>query len=442
MSPRIRALGNSAIQSEAGDGATARFYRSIAQDPGGGAVALNFPNTILWVSPNGNNATAVRGAWDKPYQTVQAAVTASSSGDAIFIAPGFYAENVVIPPARTALTFFGPGATLSAATGVALTYTPAATGTLRVLELAIETRDGNAAINAVEVDGGNGATITIFRDVIVGRSNYAACAVNAFVDVAFTERPRFVSCTTGSMRGACTVDGLGPLQILFNPGGRAQGTFTIKGASLNSGIELIGQPIVDIDQATKIESTRGPAITATALTISNLSAPRITFKGSVTAGIVNIVYAAPTGIAQNSADFTGADFGDAVSLSSAAGTAAQVTADGTTFRGTLTVGESVQLEAANANILGALVGAGTGAANREMKTPTAVAVANPQVGAITVTMPGPPQVDANYHVAWEIDAAGILAPGIFNKTTTTFDVGINAGQTAGGNFTYVILRKL
>jgi hypothetical protein len=444
MSPRLRALANNAIQAEAGDGSVGRFYRAISQEPGGAAAAINSPITVTWVAPNGNDGTGTRGRIDKPFLTVQAALAAVVSGDLLWIAPGNYAENVVVPPALTALEIFGLGATISPATGVALTYAPAVSGSLRVFDIAIDTRDGNSAVNAIEIDGGAGFTTTVFRDAQIGRSNYLACASNTFIDTAFAERPRFVNCTDASFRGACTVAGADPLQVVFSPGGRPQGTVTIKGASLYSGLELIGQPVVDIDQATSIERGRGgAAINATALTISNTSSPRITFKGSVKAGAVNITFAPPTGIASNVLDVTGADFADPVSVAVSAPTAtrAQVKASGATFRGALTVGESVDAEASNASLLGGLIAVGSGAANRPVLTPTVVPVGNPQVGPIAVVIPGPPMLDANYQVVGEIDAAGILAPAVFNKTATGFDVGINAAQTAGGNFTFTILRN-
>lgn len=52
---------------------------------GGAPVSID---NVLYVSPTGDNATAIAGRIDKPYLTVQAAVTASAEGDAIVLLPG------------------------------------------------------------------------------------------------------------------------------------------------------------------------------------------------------------------------------------------------------------------------------------------------------------------------------------------------------------------
>ena len=55
--------------------------------------ALVKPSNYLYVSKNGDNATA-DGSASKPYLTISAAITAATSGTTIFIWPGTYAESI------------------------------------------------------------------------------------------------------------------------------------------------------------------------------------------------------------------------------------------------------------------------------------------------------------------------------------------------------------
>jgi hypothetical protein len=50
---------------------------------------------VLVVSPTGDNATAARGTF-KPYQTIQAAVDATLTGDTIYVCEGTYDEQVIL----------------------------------------------------------------------------------------------------------------------------------------------------------------------------------------------------------------------------------------------------------------------------------------------------------------------------------------------------------
>jgi hypothetical protein len=68
---------------------------AVAWAAAGGGGALTINNT-LFVSKNGNNATAVRNDWTKPFLTIQAAITAALAGDTIYIFPGTYAEALVM----------------------------------------------------------------------------------------------------------------------------------------------------------------------------------------------------------------------------------------------------------------------------------------------------------------------------------------------------------
>lgn len=55
-------------------------------------LSLDFGN-VLFVSPNGDDDTAIQGSMQSPYQTLSAAVSAASSGTLIYVLPGSYSAG-------------------------------------------------------------------------------------------------------------------------------------------------------------------------------------------------------------------------------------------------------------------------------------------------------------------------------------------------------------
>ncbi len=90
----ITALGNddslSQVLVKAADGTVK--YRSAATLGGGGGLASVQTGNTLYVSKDGNNATALRERLDLPFLTINAAVAAASSGDTVVVFPGIYEE--------------------------------------------------------------------------------------------------------------------------------------------------------------------------------------------------------------------------------------------------------------------------------------------------------------------------------------------------------------
>jgi hypothetical protein len=60
---------------------------------GGGITSIDVANTAFVDGANGNDGTAVVGRQDLPYATIGAALTAASSGQAVMVHPGTYAES-------------------------------------------------------------------------------------------------------------------------------------------------------------------------------------------------------------------------------------------------------------------------------------------------------------------------------------------------------------
>lgn len=80
---------------------------------GGGPCLTCFKYTnILWVDPNGNNLTAVKGDIFHPWKTIAGAETAADSNDLIYIMPATYTESGL---GKDGVSYYGaPGTIISA----------------------------------------------------------------------------------------------------------------------------------------------------------------------------------------------------------------------------------------------------------------------------------------------------------------------------------------
>ena len=387
------------------------------------------PITVTYVASNGSDTTGTRGNIFKPFLTVQAALLAVVSGDVIEIAPAGppgtrYAENLVVPAALLEVTLRGP-AEISPATGVALTYTPTgARGILNIDDVTIKTRDPNPAINAVAVTGTASADPEVYiKDSTIGRSKFTDLVFATLDGVETVAPPVFIN-NQDVFVGACFIEGTMSVTYDDAVATRPRGDSSVVMSTLNAGVELVGEPVFLADQATRIEQGAVLAIDATALGITAARAPDITINGSVTGPCV-FAFRKTTGASRNVLDLTGAEFFDTVTVSVNAADVnrAQVTADNTVLRGTVTVGESVDLEASNASISQPIVGVGSGAANRPIPdfVNTSLLLPFPTSYAVAIS---PPMIDANYQVA--VTATDVATPVAFvvagSQTTTGYDV--------------------
>jgi len=107
----------------------------------GGSGFVVFTNTV-WVSKNGNDGTGILSDLSRPYLTVQAAITAASSGYTIFVMPGSYDEQITLKD----------GVDLWLSEGTTLTYSNAA-NTSGII-------DNGVAVNCV-IDGFGKLTRTV-----------------------------------------------------------------------------------------------------------------------------------------------------------------------------------------------------------------------------------------------------------------------------------------
>jgi hypothetical protein len=151
--------------------AMADALRDLARATIGGAKLVPLPTTSF-VAPGGNNGTALRGQIEAPYLTVSAAIAAAQSGDAIYVSPGTYPEDLDIPvlnPSITDLTIFGAGRDSQIST---ITWVTAGKMVLRLAGLCLfgagasgslafsNNADPNCAIDVRDVTLVSGGTIT------------------------------------------------------------------------------------------------------------------------------------------------------------------------------------------------------------------------------------------------------------------------------------------
>lgn len=90
-------------------------HGAVVYPPGTTAIfQVSITNTkCLYVSPNGNDSTAVRGRRDFPWKKPEAAGSNLITGDVLFFEPGiFYASNYIMMPTNGAIIGSGQGVTV------------------------------------------------------------------------------------------------------------------------------------------------------------------------------------------------------------------------------------------------------------------------------------------------------------------------------------------
>ena len=100
---------------------------------------------IALVTKGGNDGTAAVGNFGLPYLTIQAAVTACSAGQAVWVAPGNYAEEVTGKDGVNVYLFDGATITAAAGAGTATAFTMAESMVLGGGELILTSTSGGTA---------------------------------------------------------------------------------------------------------------------------------------------------------------------------------------------------------------------------------------------------------------------------------------------------------
>lgn len=114
---------------------------------GAGSTGTSCANVTYVCDENGDDATGERGNVLRPFKTIQAALDVSQDYDSILVAPGTYAENVVVPDLFLSIEGIGGKnrTRIFAASGIALTWYGTNGTQLTLRNLYAETADAGAA---------------------------------------------------------------------------------------------------------------------------------------------------------------------------------------------------------------------------------------------------------------------------------------------------------
>lgn len=150
-------------------------------------------NTLFVDGTNGDNTSAKRGRSDKPYRTIQAAVTAAASGDTIQVRSGSYAETVTLGNSNIA---FDPGAGFVFTSGNGSLLSDGGSSVTCTITGLKVTCSGSADFRAVYLTGASSNVIVDAGDITTGSgATHAAVDVNSS---GGTLRMRAQSISSGS----------------------------------------------------------------------------------------------------------------------------------------------------------------------------------------------------------------------------------------------------
>lgn len=394
------------------------------------AAAAVSPITVTYVAPNGSNATGQRGSISRPFATIQAAVTASQSGDVIVIAPKpaaapDYNENIVIPPALTALTLRGEsrfGVSIRPTVGAAVTYVPSGTaGLLELHDLTIACQDGTSDAVAMSAPLPARSSFTAV-DCAIGQMTITE--VRDVEDVVGTHGTvTFTNCTNVAVKGST----IGRLGDGFDGATTAlpRGQHRYEGVTITSTISLIGQIDAFFDGG--CSQPTGAAFQVAGTTRfaggDDLGC-KVTTRGQHGTTTISVDPNA-VGLTDLSAiDIQHATFVSSVSVTLTAAnpdaSLLPVEARGANIDGALTA-DRAAVDARGANITGVLTGLNGGTVDRLLDTRAQV---NADDAGVAVTI-DPPLPNANYSVSLEY-VGGVAGSGlscvVSAKTATGFTV--------------------
>ena len=445
------------------------------------------PSTFVWVAKNGNDAKARRGRIDLPFLTIQAALTAALAGDAILVAPGTYAENLVIPD-KDGLAIVGQNTTstiITAALGPTLSWVPAAgpgalVQSFRTENLTFNNSDPAAGVDTLHVDGsavvspntfllewfivdcmvtktgggtGLAANLICVGRVIASLSNFTGTAVRC----KNVGRLGATECSFASIDLNWDRNAAAPF-----PGTGREGYYLANSTFVGGNVVISGQPIFVLDKTSVLAGIPIPAstITATALTSFNgggaaNQAPVISLLGTLGAGLgvvpvgggaLTITLPADAGpdsgglapTVPSGVDLGQGTFWGAVAISKGAGANRNtVNARGAFFFNTISSGNLIDLDLRGATFTqAALAVAGTGTIDRDTHTITGRAAA-----AVSTAVPAfvPFPAGVTYLVTTErLNAAAGVTVSIVSKAANLFNfIASAAGATLGFTLTRV-----
>ena len=218
------------------------------------------PAPYVWVAPNGNDTTGLRGNIGAPFSTVGAALLAALSGDTVLIAPGTYpaVEDTDFPAGLLAVTLQGVGArsscVITSANSPALRWTPGVTARrLTLRSLTISTTDPGSSAVVVAGPGpgtANNSTLAL-QDCALSAPISNALTASSLAAVNLSEcagSALITDCNGGLCQGHQSGD-VGVFVTDPVPAHVTRSTFVIKASVVNI-LGVSGQAFVDADAAT------------------------------------------------------------------------------------------------------------------------------------------------------------------------------------------------
>lgn len=447
------------------------------------------PSTLLWVSTNGSDATAQRGRIDKPFSTIQAALTAALAGDTLMVAPGTYAENLVIPD-KDGLAIVGQDVDttiVTAAVGRTISWVAGIGASVRSFRLAnVTINNSDAASDAIFLDGTNVPNpltfleVCSFDRVIVNKSNggnaiNATCigrlltllcnidASAAATGVRLRNVGRFgaTSCSFAAVNGVTPLTAIdaqwernGALAI---PGTGREGYYLANATYVLSNAVVTGQPIFSLDATSTIygsttvtgtyfaATAQGPVVRLNG-TIGGAIDPGGGYLPPPVAGIGTLTITLPltaAGVPKMIVDFTGGHFWGTVTLSKGGGGTVRQLVDArhATFyaesAGNISIGALIDLNLRKAAFAqAALVSVGGGAADRDVITVTGSVLAL-GANAITFAVPLPPSVTTQYQPVFSPTIAAAAMVVVSTARTAAGFTATAVGVGATGDFDIV-----
>lgn len=212
---------------------------------------------VVWVdSVNGNNSTGIRGRIDRPFLTIQAAITAASAGDTVYVLPGTYAEALTCKDDVSVIGIDRFRVTVSTAAAGTL-VTMADRMSLSQVTLLAQPVAGTAV--CVKFTGTSASTSNLFRVAVspsstgnvtgvqmtgsgttpLGRATARSCQLIGFGTGYASESSgsafvRFYDCVLSGPTGA-KVTGTGTIYLC---GGELSGTTYAADVSVNGTIQI------------------------------------------------------------------------------------------------------------------------------------------------------------------------------------------------------------
>lgn len=349
-----------AALAEAGlpsSGAMAKALRFLS--PGAAPPSpLHALPTTSFVAPGGNDATAVRGQIENPFLTVGAAVTAALSGDAIYVSPGNYFEDVVVDvlnPTITSLSFSGAGFESNVSS---ISWTPTAGTLLRVSDMQLS--GAGTSGKSLFVDGTNSDLRVFCQNVALGSGARFFHATLVKIDgvmsginpAAVGSQVEILDCADFFLGGDSVV--YWGLLLGYAVGANDTinyGIYSVKETVLYQGIDpailITGLPTVIVDPSVTITGRGGSqAVTGTLSSDGpNALAPNISIAATC-AGDVTLTFSPALGGSQNLANLSQGQFNRNVTIGCNAPDVAGVVAfaQNANFQGIVTAGESTTFD--------------------------------------------------------------------------------------------------